>query len=251
MHVFEKYNATGYPDALFREADGLELLTRTLALGGNHELKVPQVLEVDEHCLRLPKIETRPATHELMRRLGEGLANLHRHHAQHYGLERDNYIGLAPQPNGISQDWGRFFVEQRLLYQILRIDNKKQQYDYRQRLDARRQNLIEFLNASCLHPSLVHGDLWSGNVLFDTDSVWLIDPAPYYGDREVDLAMTEMFGGFDSAFYQAYDRVYPRTEHYSLKREIYNLYHYLNHLNLFGRSYLDGCERGLSILETF
>jgi fructosamine-3-kinase len=95
---------------------------------------------------------------------------------------------------------------------------------------------------------LLHGDLWSGNVLFGNAGPCLIDPAVYYGDREADIAMTELFGGFSEAFYRAYDRLYPRTEVYAAKRAIYNLYHTLNHYNLFGASYLDACRRNLGVI---
>jgi len=114
-----------------------------------------------------------------------------------------------------------------------------------------KQALINFLNDHCEHASMVHGDLWSGNVLFDRDSVWLIDPAIYYGDREVDLAMTEMFGGFTHEFYQFYNNTYPISNTYQQKKIIYNLYHYLNHFNLFGDRYLPACEQGFKTIEIF
>jgi fructosamine-3-kinase len=95
----------------------------------------------------------------------------------------------------------------------------------------------------------LHGDLWSGNVLFDSNQCWLIDPAVYYGDSEVDLAMTEMFGGFSNAFYHAYFQIRSRSSTYANKRTIYNLYHYLNHYNLFGDSYLSRCREGFWSIE--
>jgi fructosamine-3-kinase len=96
----------------------------------------------------------------------------------------------------------------------------------------------------------VHGDLWNGNVLCGEDErVWLIDPAAYRGDAEVDLAMTEMFGGFPTQFYAAYRACRPEPPNWTQKKRIYNLYHYLNHLNLFGHAYLGGCEAGFAVLE--
>jgi fructosamine-3-kinase len=115
-------------------------------------------------------------------------------------------------------------------------------------LNQRKENLINYLNETTTHPSLVHGDLWSGNYLCDSEKVYLIDPAVYFGDREVDLAMSEMFGGFSPAFYQAYDTAYPRSADYPHKKKIYNLYHYLNHYNLFGQSYLGPCRELFEIL---
>ncbi|MEZ5473364.1 MAG: fructosamine kinase family protein [Marinicella sp.] len=108
---------------------------------------------------------------------------------------------------------------------------------------------IAWLNQHCSRFSLLHGDLWSGNVLFDAQNVWLIDPAVYFGDSETDIAMTEMFGGFPEAFYAAYQSVKPLSSAYPKKRILYNLYHYLNHYNLFGSAYLPACERGFQKLD--
>jgi len=121
---------------------------------------------------------------------------------------------------------------------------------FKQELTQYQQTLIDFLNANCEQASLVHGDLWSGNVLFDHHAVWLIDPAIYFGDREVDLAMTEMFGGFTDNFYRAYDKIYPRTAVYDQKKVLYNLYHYLNHYNLFGGAYLPACQAAFNRFKT-
>ncbi|MCV6625561.1 MAG: fructosamine kinase family protein, partial [Cellvibrionaceae bacterium] len=147
-----------------------------------------------------------------------------------------------------SSDWGAFFNHQRLQYQLSLIADAKIRQQWQQILDQQAPLLREFLNNNCQHPSLLHGDLWNGNVLFDKAGVWLIDPAVYCGDREVDLAMTEMFGGFSEEFYRAYDSIYPRTDAYRSKRDIYNLYHYLNHYNLFGSDYLRGCEKGWEVI---
>ena len=115
-------------------------------------------------------------------------------------------------------------------------------------LDSCKSDLVECLNAHCQHYSLLHGDLWAGNVLYDSKDVWVIDPAVYFGDSEADLAMTEMFGGFSSTFYQAYQSVRPLTSVYETKKIIYNLYHYLNHYNLFGSGYLSACEQGFRVI---
>jgi fructosamine-3-kinase len=166
-----------------------------------------------------------------------------------YGWGRDNYIGLSPQPNRWSDNWGEFFVQDRLGYQVSRIRDTGQRNRFQKVLDEHGGTLIDWLNAHCEHPSLLHGDLWNGNVLYGTDGPWLIDPAVYCGDREADIAMTQMFGGFGEAFYRAYDQHYPRTPVYGLKREVYNLYHYLNHYNLFGGGYLGGCQSGIAAIE--
>ncbi|MDX1755307.1 MAG: fructosamine kinase family protein [Marinobacter sp.] len=249
MSRFLKSNPGSYRDALLREAEGLRLLAGTLARAGVAGVRVPQVWAVDEQTLELTRIESVPATDRLWARLGQGLAQLHRVPQSSYGLAQDNYIGLAPQPNGLSDNWGEFFLQRRLSYQASRIRDPVVAGEVTSVLERQRSRLQAYLNAHCRGPSLLHGDLWSGNVLFDAQSVWLIDPAVYCGDREADLAMTELFGGFGAAFYRAYDEVWPRSAEYSVKRDIYNLYHALNHYNLFGAGYLPGCRRYLELIE--
>ncbi|ERS82115.1 fructosamine kinase [Marinobacter sp. C1S70] len=246
MHV--KTNTTGYADALICEAEGLESLRDGLQQAGVEALRIPEVVEVSQHRLTLRRIDSAPPDDKCLTALGEGLARLHLLTRDQYGWSRDNYIGLAPQPNVLMDSWGQFFLEHRLKYQVSRISDAGVRARFESALETCGARLACWLDQHCEHPSLLHGDLWNGNVMFDRQGPWLIDPAVYQGDREADLAMTEMFGGFGAAFYRAYDRVYPRTEVYATKREIYNLYHYLNHYNLFGGGYLDGCERGLSAL---
>lgn len=248
MELFRKHNTTGFSDSLQREADGLRLLSEALEELDCPRLAVPQVISVTDTELVLPAIRSAPATTELMTALGEGLAKIHRKAYPRYGLDRDNYIGLSPQRNGWSEDWGRFFLNNRLSEQIGMIRDPAVRDQFRQVLDDKGSALVAFLDTSCDHPSLLHGDLWSGNALFDGQTAWLIDPAVYYGDREADLAMTEFFGGFTQAFYQAYDKLWPRTADYPRKRDIYNLYHALNHYNLFGRGYLGKCRELLGTI---
>lgn len=249
MKHFIKQNLSPNADALLREAEGLALLSQVLRDSGNDWLRVPDVFSVDEQELVLTAIDSRPAGRGHMHKLGEGLARLHRLRQPHYGFETANYIGLSPQPNHLADNWGEFFVETRLGFQVGRIRDRGTRDAFQAVLRHHKQRLVVFLNDHCDHPSLLHGDLWSGNVLYDDRGVWLIDPAVYYGDREADLAMTEMFGGFSADFYATYDRFYPRTDVYPLKRAIYNLYHYLNHYNLFGTGYLSGCRDCLETIE--
>jgi len=245
-----KHNATAYADALICEAEGLECLSSALAEAGVTGIGVPSVYRVDETELEITAIQAVGGSDQAREVLGEGLARLHRLHQEAYGWGRDNYIGLSPQPNRWCENWGEFFVRDRLGYQISRIRDTSQRTRFQRMLDEHADRLAEWLNAHCDHPSLLHGDLWSGNVLFDARGPWLIDPAVYCGDREADVAMTEMFGGFGQAFYQAYDRHCPRTPVYDQKREVYNLYHYLNHYNLFGGGYLGGCQAGIAAIES-
>jgi len=167
------------------------------------------------------------------RPLGEGWGE-----GAFYGLDHDNFIGANPQPNHPCNNWVDFFREQRLGYQM----ELARQRGY---LSAKRGQSLETLLANLgnwlpAQPpvSLLHGDLWGGNWLVtDMGEAALIDPAVYYGDREAELAFTELFGGFPSQFYAAYNEVWPLESGYGERKELYNLYHLLNHLNLFGESY--------------
>ncbi|MDF0750908.1 fructosamine kinase family protein [Marinobacter sp. 71-i] len=248
MADFVKHNPGSCTDALLCEARGLETLAETLRLAGVSELRVPEVKSVSERELVIPRISPGPASEEAMIALGEGLARMHTVRQPHYGFASDNMIGLSPQKNRLTDDWGDFFLQDRLGVQIGMIGNSQVREEFEVVLRRKGNALSQFLNEHCEHPSLLHGDLWSGNVLFDNTGPWLIDPAVYYGDREADIAMTELFGGFSTAFYRAYDRVYPRTRVYDTKRAVYNLYHTLNHYNLFGSSYLGACRRNLEVI---
>lgn len=245
-----KHNATDYADALICEAEGLERLASALDEAGVTGIGVPRVHRVDANELEITAIQSSGASDRAREVLGEGLARMHALRQKAYGWGRDNYIGLSPQPNRWCDSWGEFFVRERLGYQVSRIRDTGQRSRFQKVLDEYGGTLIDWLNAHCEHPSLLHGDLWNGNVLYGADGPWLIDPAVYCGDREADIAMTQMFGGFGEAFYRAYDAHYPRTAVYGTKRDVYNLYHYLNHYNLFGGGYLGGCQAGFAVVES-
>ena len=154
-----------------------------------------------------------------------------------FGWGRDNTIGSTPQPNKFSDDWIPFWQEQRLAYQL----NLAAKNGYHGKLQERGKLLLEHFPALIDHnpvPSLIHGDLWGGNLSYDSNGNPVIyDPAVYYGDREADLAMTELFGGFGNRFYDAYNEAWPLDQGYKVRKTLYNLYHILNHLNLFGGGY--------------
>lgn len=164
--------------------------------------------------------------------LARALAALHRtsNTPPRFGWAADNWIGLAPQANGWCDDWSTFWFEKRLAPQAARAAQAGFGVD----LDA----FYGLLAAHRPPPSLLHGDLWHGNIGFTPAGPVLYDPAVYYGDREADLAMTELFGGFPPAFYAAYDASWPLDAGYAVRKDLYNLYHVLNHLNLFGTGYL-------------
>lgn len=246
--LYTKKNQTGFADALYRETEGLELLREAIAVAGISGIQVPDVHSVTDERMEMTAIASLRQTDELLRRLGQGLAALHGLPQEGYGLERDNYIGLNRQKNRQSESWGDFFVEYRLGYQVSLITDPQVRDRFASVLGQKGALLAQWLEERCQGPSLLHGDLWSGNALFDSDNAWLIDPAVYYGDSEVDLAMTEMFGGFGPSFYEAYDQVRPLSRDYGLKRDIYNLYHFLNHYNLFGGWYLGPCEKALVLI---
>ncbi len=171
--------------------------------------------------------------------LGAQLAALHRQTATQFGWHRDNTIGATPQINNEEGDWLSFWKSQRLGYQL----RLAERHGYGGKLQDMGAELMQccdalFADYSPL-PSLLHGDLWSGNAACDAAGEPVIyDPASYYGDREADVAMTELFGGFPAAFLRAYQAAWPMDDGYRLRRDFYNLYHLLNHLNLFGGGYL-------------
>ncbi|WP_295454408.1 fructosamine kinase family protein [uncultured Thiodictyon sp.] len=175
---------------------------------------------------------------------GRQLAELHRSGSATFGWSRDNFIGATPQSNTPSHDWAAFWRDQRLGFQLeLAARN-----GYARGLQDAGEQLRCDLDAVLTHrpqPALLHGDLWGGNLGWLPDGAPVIfDPAVYYGDREADLAMTELFGGFGADFYAAYREAWPLDPGYTVRKTLYNLYHILNHLNLFGSGYL-GQARGM------
>ncbi|HMQ31833.1 MAG TPA: fructosamine kinase family protein, partial [Chloroflexaceae bacterium] len=170
--------------------------------------------------------------------LGEQLAALHRHSAPVFGLERDNFIGGSPQPNGRLVSWPAFFRERRLLPQLDLAAANGLLPAARRRALERLAGRLDDLLASAEPPALIHGDLWGGNVVGAPGGApALIDPAVSYSHREAELAFTELFGGFTPRFYAAYNAAWPLDPGYADRRDLLNLYHLLNHLNLFGEGY--------------
>lgn len=175
--------------------------------------------------------------------LGEQLADLHRVTATQHGWNRDNYIGSTPQDNKRQQDWAGFWHDRRLKPQLELARSAGHDNRLIDTGEKLLENLHHLLQGYRPAPSLLHGDLWSGNKAFTADGRPVIfDPASYYGDRETDIAMTGLFGGFGPDFYAAYQSAYPLDDGFELRRELYNLYHLLNHLNLFGSGYLSRCQ---------
>lgn len=231
---FVKLNSANALDMFEAESAGLRELEAA------HAIRVPATIccgKVDKQSfLVLEYIELGHKCN--MAAFGERIAELHRHTSSRFGWKRDNTIGSTLQKNQYSSDWITFWRELRLGFQL----SLAEQNGYTGSLVSEGKRLMELLPAlfADYQPaaSLLHGDLWSGNYGMDTqyDPV-IFDPAVYYGDREADIAMTEMFGGFDNSFYQGYNSAYPLDAGYSVRKQLYNLYHVLNHLNLFGGGY--------------
>lgn len=234
--VLVKLEACQEADRLLAEVDGLK------ALSAAKSLRVPQVIATaateTTACLVLEWIEPGYAS-IAAERLGEGLAKQHRLCGEAFGWRRDNYIGSTPQPNNNCENWPAFLREQRLGFQCTLATENNYHLD-----ELRVRRLLESLEFfySDYQPSasLLHGDLWSGNWFSDQQGrPVIIDPAVYYGDREADLAMSELFGGFGPDFYAGYDSGWSLDPGYSVRRDLHQLYHVLNHLNLFGGAYFD------------
>lgn len=229
------------------ERDGLRELANAAAV------RVPQ--PVCSGCiggsafLVLEHIVFKDAGQSAGESLGRQLAAQHRVTAPAFGWWRDNTLGATPQPNTPSADWIAFWREQRLGHQL----NLAAQAGQRSALQRRGEKLLAVLPAFFQgyrpQPALLHGDLWGGNAAFDRAGVPVIfDPAVYYGDREADLAMTELFGGYAPAFYAAYRESFPLDPGYATRKTLYNLYHILNHFNLFGGGYLAQAEKMMGAL---
>ena len=228
-----------HPPPQFFEAESLGLAmlqkTKSLAVPAIHAV----ISEPELEALILEWVEPGPMHSHTSEEFGRGLAMLHRSQAPYFGLDTDNYIGTLKQPNSVSQNWTEFFDRYRIRPQMqLAQSNGLLPESVRLDLEALLQRLPELVDAS-EPPSPLHGDLWGGNRLIDASgNSWLIDPAFYFGNREVDLAMMKLFGGFNEVVFDAYAEAFPLPAGWRERTELYQLYPMLVHLNLFGASYL-------------
>lgn len=230
------------------EANSLRELSKSKAI------RIPQVLLAEPKFLLIEYIEQGQKSSSFFEDFGRRFAQIHRYKADHFGLFEDNFIGHTQQQN-IPQgeqatDWTKFYFEKRLLFQFKLAENQGLSSPTLKNAFKNIENNIEsILKTDDATPSLLHGDLWSGNYLADENgNPVIIDPAVYYGHREADLAMTKVFGGFSPSFYRAYNDAYPLADGYEYRENIYKLYHILNHLNLFGMSYHG---QAVSLLQSY
>lgn len=231
---FVKVNAAARAAMLEAEADGL----RELAAARAVRVPMPIACGVagERAFLALEWLDLRDGGRDAA--LGRALAALHRTTAPRFGGHRPNTIGTTPQDNAWADDWAAFFRDRRIAPQLALAAR----HGWRGALERDGDRLLaaipELLAGHDPAPSLLHGDLWSGNAArLATGEPAIFDPAVYYGDRETDLAMTELFGGFNASFHAAYTEAWPLAAGYERRRILYNLYHVLNHLNLFGGGY--------------
>lgn len=239
---FVKLNQASKLSMFEAEMEGLH------AMAQSQSIRVPEPLcsgvANGQSYLVMEYIEMGRAGREGSVLLGRQLAEMHRATQASFGWHRDNTIGSTPQPNGPCDQWVEFWRDRRLGFQL----KLAAQNGYGGSLQHKGERVLDHLQVLIDHrpqPSLLHGDLWGGNMAYDKEGKPVIfDPAVYYGDREADLAMTELFGGFANAFYDAYCESWPLDPGYATRKELYNLYHILNHLNLFGGGYL-GQAKGM------
>jgi len=238
---FVKVNRANKASMFAAEAAGLEEVART------RTVRVPAPVchgaNGEASWIVLEHLELRSGDDKSMRRLGRDLAQLHRVTARRHGWGCDNTIGSTPQINTPADDWVAFWREQRLGFQLRLAESNGGG-----RLIENGARLMEklpaFFEGCSPSPSLLHGDLWSGNAaMLPGGAPVIYDPAVYYGDREADVAMTELFGGFPQSFYAAYRAECPLDVGYGTRKHLYNLYHVLNHFNLFGGGYGAQAER--------
>lgn len=233
---------SGISNHIFRsEANGLNEISKSKSV------VTPKVFGVGDNFLLLEFFEQDIPSSVFFTRFGEKLAKMHSYTTEHFGFHENNYCGASLQENiptkEESTDWCSFYFNKRLLPQYrLAVKNGYQTEALKNGFTALERRIHLILNHK-VQASLLHGDLWSANFLCtNKDEAVLVDPAVYYGDKEADLAMTKLFGGFPKSFYDAYDAINTPQEGRDYRENIYKLYHALNHLNLFGKSYLQESE---------
>jgi protein-ribulosamine 3-kinase len=240
-NFFLKLNFDHERDILSKEAEGLDSLRKSTFL------KIPQTFGFgrinDYNYLLSEFIASSRQQLDYWEDLGLGLAHLHLTHSESFGLDSDNYIASLHQKNHKTDNWLDFFIEQRLEPMLgLAYFDKLIPLDFLKKFQTIYTKMDSLFPKE--KPALLHGDLWSGNVICDRNGKpCLIDPAIYFGHREMDIAFSRLFGGFDSRFYESYESILPLEPDFESRIGLYNLYPLLVHLNLFGTAYLPGIEK--------
>ena len=242
--LFVKTGPLSAADMFTAEAAGLSEIAKT------NTVRVPAVVASGQSeaavFIALEWLDLEGCDAAAERRLGEQLAHMHRVSKENYGWHRNNTIGLTVQHNTWGDNWVDFFREQRLGFQLQLAGENGFGAELQERGTRLLKRLPVYFDTVNPAASLLHGDLWSGNRGCCDGSPVVFDPAVYYGDRETDLAMTRLFGGFGMEFYDAYESSWPSREGHQQRQQLYQLYHVLNHLNLFGSGYLG---RAVSLID--
>lgn len=235
--LFIKINQYTPRDMFSKEANGLREIQKS------QTIRVPVVILASNDFILMEFIDSRSKAKNFFEDFGQRFAEMHKYKSEYFGFYEDNYIGSTIQINTASEeeksDWTKFYFNKRLLFQFkLAEKNGYVDSSFRTAFKKLEDKIETILDGQNEKPSLLHGDLWSGNYIVDENGkACLIDPACYYGNREADLAMTKLFGGFSNSFYLTYNQTYPLEDGYNFRENIYKLYHILNHLNLFGGAY--------------
>jgi len=238
---FVKENNLGFFPFFKAEAQAL------LEIKNTQTIRVPEVITfgLTSHAsfLVLEFMKEGSTSNLSSAQLGQDLAQLHLVRQPFFGWEIDNCIGATPQPNPKGENWAEFYRSHRLAHQFELAKEKNREFE---KVEELLQGIPFFFQDYSPHPSLLHGDLWGGNASVDSTGIpFVFDPASYYGDREADIAFTYMFGGFSPSFYQAYNEVYPLDHGFKSRKSLYNLYHELNHFNLFGGGYAASAQSSI------
>jgi len=243
---FIKWNrADSFPEMFKYEFEGLMKLLETRAI------KIPEPYfhgEIGSHSYLLTEyIASLSRMPHYWQQLGRQLAEVHKNTWNWFGFENDNYIGSLPQENSTEDTWANFFIHKRLEAQLqFALDSGKLNTNNRLNFERLYKEIPSIFN-DIEQPALIHGDLWSGNLMTGASGEpVLIDPSVYFGNREIEIAFTTLFGGFDSEFYESYEDVWPLEPGFDQRRDIYNLYPLLVHVNLFGGGYISQVEHIIS-----
>lgn len=242
-----KYNPLVSSDMFMKEANGLIELSKSMTI------RIPAVLGFDKDYILLEYISAGNKSKKFFENFGKNFAKMHKFTSENFGFYEDNYIGSNPQKNVPNEtekkDWVIFYFNKRILFQLQLAEKLGNSTEELRKGISKLENKISTIISTEEKPSLMHGDLWGGNYMVDeSGQAVLIDPAVYYGNREADLGMTKLFGGFSSELYSAYNEEFPLEVGYEYRENIYKLYHVLNHLNLFGGGYY---SQALSLIKFY